>query len=236
MKTEISELNRSREMQRMKTVHVTHRLAEGEFDFAGISVWSVKLALKHAFGIPYFAEAFVDGECVNATHCLNDGASLVFLKMFGSKRGDDSDEIAPVATGLVSAYRDLTEIGEQVKSLNLDPSQSIDELVRQVALFVEKRFGPYSKEEMLTIIEVARLLGCSYGEARNRMLDGRIRSVKDGRWHRTRRDWVEQYVEERTIHADPSLGQIRLNTNRRLKTIGVKPNGVALQFLREREE
>lgn len=36
------------------------------------------------------------------------------------------------------------------------------------------------------IREVAQLLRCSYTKARDRMLDGRIRTIKDGRWLRTR--------------------------------------------------
>jgi len=59
--------------------------------------------------------------------------------------------------------------------------------------------GRRSGEEFLTIRQVAQLLRCSYTAARDRMLDGRIRTVKDGRWLRTRRKWVEQYVAAKTI-------------------------------------
>jgi excisionase family DNA binding protein len=101
---------------------------------------------------------------------------------------------------------------------------------------LEKRLEHYSKEEMLTIQQVARILGCSYGEARNRMLEGRIKSVKDGRWHRTRREWVEEYIEQHAIYTDPSLVQIPLATRRTRKTCGVKPNSIAVQFLLERKK
>jgi excisionase family DNA binding protein len=58
--------------------------------------------------------------------------------------------------------------------------------------------GP-AAPELLGPKQVALLLGCSYGEARLRMLDGRIRAVKDGRWCRTRREWVEEYLERMAV-------------------------------------
>lgn len=57
--------------------------------------------------------------------------------------------------------------------------------------------------KFLTIREVAALLKCSYSEARERMLDGRIRTIKDGRWLRTRRESVEAYVAAKTIKPMP---------------------------------
>jgi hypothetical protein len=33
------------------------------------------------------------------------------------------------------------------------------------------------------------------------MLDGRIRAIRDGRWLRTRREWIETYIAEKTIKA-----------------------------------
>jgi excisionase family DNA binding protein len=62
--------------------------------------------------------------------------------------------------------------------------------------------GPGRKQpndEFMTTREVARLLHCFYSEARDRLLDGRIKAIKDGRWLRTRRTWVEQYVGEKTV-------------------------------------
>ena len=50
--------------------------------------------------------------------------------------------------------------------------------------------GRRAGEDFLTIREVARLLRYSYSEAKDRMLDGRIKTIKDGRWLRTRRaEW-----------------------------------------------
>src|SRR5258708_4327492 len=58
-----------------------------------------------------------------------------------------------------------------------------------------------SQEPFMTIREVANLLRCSYSEARNRMLDSRIRAIRDGHWQRTRRQWVDEYIAEKTIKA-----------------------------------
>ncbi len=59
-------------------------------------------------------------------------------------------------------------------------------LADQYAFLSERRDG----EDFLTIREVARLLRCSCTGARDRMPDGQIRTIKDGRWLRTRRaEW-----------------------------------------------
>ena len=59
----------------------------------------------------------------------------------------------------------------------------------------------------MTIRVVAQLHRCSYSEARDRMLDGRIKAIRDGRWLRTRREWIEQYVASKTIKP-PDVGVI----------------------------
>jgi excisionase family DNA binding protein len=91
-------------------------------------------------------------------------------------------------------------------------------------------------QEMLTFREVAKLLGCSYGEARNRMLDGRIRAVKDGRWCRSRRDWVEEYIEQQTVRPDTPPAVVPVQVPKRLKAVNVKANGVAHRFLQNRKD
>src|SRR4051794_8949528 len=50
---------------------------------------------------------------------------------------------------------------------------------------------PSVQESFMTTREVAILLCCSYSEARERLLDGRIQAIRDGHWLRTRRQWVE---------------------------------------------
>lgn len=65
-----------------------------------------------------------------------------------------------------------------------------------------------SQQDAMTTRDVAELLGCSYTGARERLLDGRIRAVKDGRRLRTRREWVEEYIARNTVHGvqdDPDV-------------------------------
>jgi excisionase family DNA binding protein len=91
-------------------------------------------------------------------------------------------------------------------------------------------------QEMLTFREVAKLLGCSYGEARNRMLDGRIRAVKDGRWCRSRREWVEEYIEKQTVRPEPPHVEIPVNAPKGRTVVKVKAGGVAHRFLKNRKD
>jgi excisionase family DNA binding protein len=94
-------------------------------------------------------------------------------------------------------------------------------------------------EDFLTIREVAQLLRCSYSEARDRMLDGRIKTIKNGRWLRTRREWVEQYVAAKTIKPpDPELVQIpRPRGGRHInRGVKLKKGGAGYRFLKERAE
>jgi hypothetical protein len=63
----------------------------------------------------------------------------------------------------------------------------------------------------------------SYSEARERMLDGRIKAIRDGRWLWTRRAWVEQYVAERTIKpVRKDMVAVPLLKVRRHVIVGVK--------------
>jgi excisionase family DNA binding protein len=96
-----------------------------------------------------------------------------------------------------------------------------------------------SEEAFMTIREVATLLRCSYCEARERMLDGRIRTIRDGRWLRTRRQWVEDYIAEKTIktaRVEPGVFTVPNPPRRRLGHIKLKKGGIGEQFMREREE
>lgn len=97
--------------------------------------------------------------------------------------------------------------------------------------------GRVQPARMLSITQVADFLTCSYGEARNRMLDGRIRAVKDGRWCRSRPEWVEEYLEKQTVRPEsPAVEEIPVVPVRRGKTqVKVKANGVAHRFLQNRK-
>ena len=94
----------------------------------------------------------------------------------------------------------LADVGPVEKN---DPSEPLL-LDAHVDVWLNRQYaaipGREASEDFLTIREVAQLLRCSYSEARDRMLDGRIRTIRDGRWLRTRREWVEQYVAATTIN------------------------------------
>lgn len=94
-----------------------------------------------------------------------------------------------------------------------------------------------SGDQMLRIKDVAVLLGCSYSEARQKMLDGRIKTVKDGRWLRTRKEWVDEYLLAQIIKKpDPVPEEIKIKRPK-VKQIGeFKKGGLAYEFLRSRPD
>lgn len=91
--------------------------------------------------------------------------------------------------------------------------------------------------QMLTTKEVSILLGCSYSEAREKLLDGRIKSVKDGRWLRSRKEWVEEYLLKQVVKKpDPEPGEVRTRRPK-AKLVGqFKKGGQAYEFLRSRPD
>lgn len=89
------------------------------------------------------------------------------------------------------------------------------------------------QQDAMTTRDVAELLGCSYAEAREWLLDGRIRAVKDGRWLRTRREWVEEYITRKTVQppqADPGVHSVPRPPKRRTQAT-VKKGGFGHRFL-----
>ena len=71
------------------------------------------------------------------------------------------------------------------------------------------------------------------------MLDGRIRTIKDGRWLRTRREWVKQYVATKTIKPpDPEVVELPRPRGKRHVNVGMtlKKGGLGYQFLQERAQ
>jgi hypothetical protein len=97
--------------------------------------------------------------------------------------------------------------------------------------------GRPAGKDFITIRQVAQLLRCSYSEARDRMLDGRIKTIRDGRWLRTCREWVEQYVAAITIKPpDPDVVEVPRPRGKRHVNVGIKfkKGGVGYQFLQDR--
>jgi hypothetical protein len=78
------------------------------------------------------------------------------------------------------------------------------------------------------------MLNCSYGEARNKILDGRVRGIKDGRWIRTRRSWVERYIRKHLVRPKPRRLEVKPRRKGKVNPTGVKAGGVAEKFLQSR--
>ncbi len=104
--------------------------------------------------------------------------------------------------------------------------------------FSEGRRGP-SQQGAMTTRDVAEMLGCSYTEARERLLDGRIRAVKDGRWLRTRREWVEEYMARYTVQGvqdGPDVHTVPVPRRKRPCQFQFKKGDAAYRFLKKLEE
>jgi excisionase family DNA binding protein len=96
------------------------------------------------------------------------------------------------------------------------------------------RHGGSSDDDFLTTREVASLLRCSYSEARDRLLDGRIRAIKDGRWLRTCRTWVQEYITKKTVKPiEEEMVPVPAPRGRRHVNGGIKlkKGGIGWRFL-----
>src|SRR5262249_3631899 len=96
-----------------------------------------------------------------------------------------------------------------------------------------------SGQDAMTTKDVAELLGCSYTEARERLLDGRIRAVKDGRWLRTRREWVEEYIVRKTVQATqatPDVHSVPAPRKKRPCQFTFKKDDAGYRFLKKLSE
>ena len=90
---------------------------------------------------------------------------------------------------------------------------------------------------MLNTKEVSQFLGCSYSQARKLMLDGRLRSIKDGRLLRSRKDWVEEYLLAQVVKkADPQPEEIKTKRPKAMLVGQFKKGGLAYEFLRSRPD
>lgn len=94
-------------------------------------------------------------------------------------------------------------------------------------------------QDAMTTKDVAELLGCSYTEARDRLLDGRIKAVKDGRWLRTRREWVEEYMARYTVQGvedGPDVHTVPVPRRKRPCQFKFKKGDAAYRFLKKLSE
>jgi hypothetical protein len=69
------------------------------------------------------------------------------------------------------------------------------------------------------------------------MLDGRLKSIKDGRLLRSRKDWVEEYLLAKTVQKpEPQIAEVKVKRPK-VKLVGdFKKGGIAYEFLRSRPD
>jgi excisionase family DNA binding protein len=205
---------------------------------AGLSIAEASLAYSDILNLSPRSEGYLNGNFVQDWHArLKCGDNVVFVPVFGRKGAGPDGESRESEHTLTTAIRQVAIVGEQVKALQLDHDKAVDETVRRVAILLEDLLEADPRAEMLTIRQVAEIIGCSYGEARNRMQQGRIKAVKDGRWYRTRREWVEAYLADRIVQKpDHQPAEIRQKRPKSKSPGEFKKGGLAWEFLRSRPD
>jgi len=117
----------------------------------------------------------------------------------------------------------------------VEPSQTVESADKSKVKSNRRSRQQASTNGLLTISDVSEIVGCSYGEARKRMLDGRIQTVKDGRWMRTRLEWVDEYLERQIVKEPEYQPEENLSRRRKPKTSKIEAKGIGLRFLKNRE-
>ena len=132
---------------------------EGDWlPLAGLPVIEAKAMLKDAWGIPYFADAIVNGRQVPVARVLRRGDRLEFFQRFGVKAGDDQPGERAVAESLVIAYPKLLDIEAIVKSRNLPRNESLRLMASMVSRWMEEWFGPLGDTGVPVVVEVLKRL------------------------------------------------------------------------------
>jgi hypothetical protein len=165
-------------------VRVIHEANKDWFPIGGKTVGNVKKCLQDAFGIPYFAEAIVNGKAVALAHTLAGGDCLEFAKAFGHKAHKKESRTDAEAKGILAHYPELVEIGNKVKGRGLDAEKSIDLMAEMVARWCKDHFGPLTADAIATANQVAVLMS-SFQERATRVAHG-MEPRKAGRKPTTR--------------------------------------------------
>ena len=124
----------------------------------GMPVVEAKAMLKDAWGVPYFADAIVNGRQMPVAHVLLAGDRLRFFQRLGVKAGNDRPIEQAIGEALVIAYPELLEIAAKVKAMNMPADRSRDVMAGMVAGWAEQRFGPPSKGVLAMLAEVVARL------------------------------------------------------------------------------
>lgn len=118
-------------------------LVEGDWlPLTGLPVVEAKAMLKDAWGIPYFADAIVNGRQVPVAHVLQPGDRLDFVQRFGVKDGDNKPIEQLIGEALVIAYPELREGAEKVMARNLSADHERAALKGMVDEWAVQQFGP----------------------------------------------------------------------------------------------
>jgi hypothetical protein len=135
------------------------------------------------------------------------------------------ERVAPTARKATPFASSVRRIADEIKAMGLDAEASIEKMVEMIAPLLP---------DVLDTRGVASQLDCSYGEARNRMLDGRIKAWKDGRWLRSCRQWVDDYLSSVTVRPPATREGGVASPSRRRRSATAAIGTIALEFLRER--
>lgn len=223
------------------TVRLTYGIHSIFAEIAGLTVAEAQLAYKEILSVSDDAEAYVNGQRVEKSRTLHHGDRLELMKVAGRKGQDfwSKTEFLEL-TGLSEAqWIKLRRKGLQtcpVGDEELIENQEFKKWIQQLIYgddFERVEQLVVSQTQMLKTAEVAKILDCSYNQAREKMLSGQIRTVKEGRWLRSRRDWVEEYIERNSIYVDPEKIHIPIVAGKKKKAATVKPGSIAIDFLRE---
>jgi hypothetical protein len=138
----------------------------------GLSIIETKAMLKDAFGISYFADAFVNGSQVPVAHLLRPGDRLEFVQRFGFKAGDDHAAEKVLAEALLRAEPELARMVDEVYELRMPVDKRLAVMALRIFQWSEKRFGPVTADAaaMLNklVSEFTRLAGGGQSQTSSR--------------------------------------------------------------------
>jgi hypothetical protein len=120
---------------------------------AGQTILAVKRELKDQWGIPYLAEAFLNGYTASATSAIYNGDLLRFVRP-GFKAGEES--IIPPAE-LLDRFPEIRTITAAALSTGLDRDQTAELVAVEVLRFCLAKFGPPDGSDRRFLTEAVQL-------------------------------------------------------------------------------
>jgi excisionase family DNA binding protein len=202
------------------------------------------IILGNGAGGPVVAQVLVAGDGIEiASNCLEWVTLREVYEHFrwnSMASWEQQAAIRPAGgQGTASPASRMDEIAGRLEAcLSAIAKADGENLPDATALSASRPCRKQGQQDAMTTKDMAEFLGCSYTEARDRLLDGRIRAVKDGRWLRTRREWVEEYIAGKTIQPPqtvPGVLPIPRPPKRRPQAT-VKKGGFGHRFLERLSE